>query len=494
MKERQFENAIAKNGRDDRSWAMEEFEAVDLADRRLNRRLVKISESMARSPESPISQACGDWAETKAAYRFFGNEQVQAEEIMKAHSQKTVSRCEPHEVVLAIQDTSYLVYTSHRKTKGLGEISIKKGKNVERIPSRGLVMHACMAVTTEGLPLGLLNQSIFAREPKGVSEKASRDAAPVEEKESYRWIDSLRKAKRARGQARMVTVCDREADFYDFLLSSERLDASILVRANVNRDVNKKSKYAEKGVAKLWGLMESRPVEDAFEVEVSLKSSDKHGAEREARTAKLELRYGSFKLNAPRNHIKGRGERLPDLPMSAVYVIEPSPPEGVEAIEWMLLTDLSIESSEEARRIVRWYSLRWRIEMFFKALKSGFKVLECRLGNARRLERYITVMSIIAWRMLMLTYLARERPSLPCDRVLDRSEWIPLYAKSNKGKAVPEMAPSINEAVAWIARLGGHLGRKGDGPPGMITIWRGWKRLADLSQGWCLSKGYNTCG
>ena len=345
-------------GKEGRSWAMEEFETVNLPDKRLGKRLVKIGESMAKSPESPINQASADWAEAKAAYRFFGNEQVDADAIMRAHADKTVARGASHDVVLAIQDTSYLVYTSHRKTEGLGEISLKKGRNLKDIHSKGLVMHTCLAVSTEGEPLGILNQKVFARKPNGEASKASRDATPVEMKESYRWVESLERAKLSRGSARMVTICDREADFYDFLSSSERLDASILVRARVDRGVNKKSKYAEKDVVKLWDLMRSRPVVDTFEVEVPSKSAGKHNAKREARLATLELRHGAFTLNAPRNHAKGRDAKLPDLSMHAVYAVEADAPEGVDPIEWMLLTDLPVENAARAREVVRWYSLR----------------------------------------------------------------------------------------------------------------------------------------
>ena len=144
-------------------WAAGEFEKVDLGDKRLDSRLIKLCDSFSKVPESPINQACADWAETKAAYRFFKNENVDVERIMSTHREKTSDRASDHRTVLAIQDTSYLVYTNHPKTKGLGKISLKKGKNIDKIYSRGLVMHTCFAVTTKGTPLGLFNQKIFAR-------------------------------------------------------------------------------------------------------------------------------------------------------------------------------------------------------------------------------------------------------------------------------------------------------------------------------------------
>ncbi|NQT93232.1 MAG: transposase, partial [Lentisphaerae bacterium] len=136
------------------SWAAEEFADVNLGDKRLDTRLVTLCDRFSDSPESPINQACADWAETKAAYRFFRNESVDADEILAAHRRKTGQRAKEHKTVLAIQDTSYFVYTSHLKTEGLGKMSMKKGSHVEKIYSKGLVMHACLAITTQGLPLG----------------------------------------------------------------------------------------------------------------------------------------------------------------------------------------------------------------------------------------------------------------------------------------------------------------------------------------------------
>ena len=144
-------------------WAAEEMGQTDLGDKRLNDRLVSLCDRFSESPESPINQACKDWAETKAAYRFFQNQDVEAADIIETHRKKTAERAKPYKTILAIQDTSYFIYTSHTKTKGLGAMSLKKGKHVEKIFSNGLVMHACLAVTTDGVPLGLLDQNIFVR-------------------------------------------------------------------------------------------------------------------------------------------------------------------------------------------------------------------------------------------------------------------------------------------------------------------------------------------
>jgi len=476
------------NEKDKTDWAAQEFLGVDLGDKRLEARLIKMCESFSDSPESPINQACADWAETKAAYRFFQNESVDCAQILSSHQAKTVERAIPHKTILAVQDSSYFIYTNHPKTAGLGELSMKNGKHRKEIYSYGLAMHACMAFTTEGLPLGFLDLKISARESIAEEKtKRSRDTRPVEEKESYRWLQTLQRSHDLTGGGKIVTICDRECDIYDFFKLSSELNESVIIRASVDRTINRKSRYAEKDVVKLWEHLRANDEAGSYEVDVPRKSKSKHCAERLARKAFVTIRFASFQMDAPRNHIKHKTEKLPELKMNAIYVLETNPPEGEDPIEWMLLTNMSVGSFEEAYEKVIWYGLRWRIEMFFKVLKSGFKVESCRLAHAKRLQRYLTVMSIVAWRLFMITLIARTEPEQPCSSLLSYDEWRILFLKTNKSKPLPEQIPSIAQAVTWIAKLGGYLGRKNDGPPGTLTLWRGWKRLNDLTEGSVLS-------
>ncbi len=475
------------------SWAADEFAGVDLGDKRLDSRLVKLCDSLSEAPESPINQACEDWHETKAAYRFFQNGNVDVGQIMAAHRAKTAARAANHRTILALQDTSYLVYTHHPKTKGLGKISMKKGKNIDKIYSQGLVMHTCFAVTTEGTPLGLLDQNIFARElrpdheRRGAGGKSVHDVLPVEEKESYCWIEALEATSKAAGETLIVTVCDRECDFYDFFKAAEKNGSAVLVRASQNRTINRGSRYAEKDVEKLWGHIASQPEAGSYAVEISEVKQTRHCKGRTARTAELGIKFGAFIMNPPRNNPKHKTEVLPDIQLYAIHALEKDPPEGEEAVEWMLLTNQPVATLDEACERVRWYRLRWRIEMYFKVLKSGFHVEACRLGTADRLIRYLTVMSIVAWRLFMITLIARTNPSLPCSQFLSEQEWTVLAIKSSRTHTPPAASPTIAEALVWIAKLGGYLARKSDGPPGTLALWRGWKRLTDLTEGWCLA-------
>ncbi len=196
------------------NWATDEFQTLDLGDKRLNSRLINICDRFSESPESPINQACNDWAETKGVYRFFSNNKVDSDKILRAHSLKTMERSKKYKTILAIQDTSYLIYTNHKATKGIGNISMKKGKNIDKIFSKGLILHSCLAITTDGLPIGLLDQSITSRRPQSDERKRKKDVTPIENKESYRWLKSLRTSTAQVKGPQVVTVCDREADIY----------------------------------------------------------------------------------------------------------------------------------------------------------------------------------------------------------------------------------------------------------------------------------------
>ena len=471
-------------------WAAAEFGNVELGDRRLSNRLIAITDCLSSMPESPINQACNSWAEAKAAYRFFQNEDVNEKDILATHVRRTADRAIEQKIILSIQDTSYFSYTDHKKTTGLGIISKKVGTNVKTIFSKGVIMHTSFAVTVKGLPLGILDQKIVARQPisdelRAKKKKSHNVNIAIEDKESIRWLDSLRNTQAALkdSNVKAVTICDREGDFYEFLELANQIGASVLVRARGDRTINKESRYAKAEDIRLWDHIKTFPNKGIIEVEIPAKDG------KPSRIAKLETRFGSFKMNPPRNLARRLTETLPDLNLNAVLVTESSPPEGEEALEWMLLTDLPVTTFEEAIEKVRWYCLRWRIEVFHKILKSGLKVEQCRLQTADRLIRYLTVMSIIAWRIYWITLIARTDPNLPCTTLLAEDEWKVLYSKIHKTNSYPKKPPNIRSVVRWISMLGGFLGRKGDGEPGIITLWRGWKRLFDLSEGWALALG-----
>lgn len=164
-----------------------------------------------------------------------------------------------------------------------------------------------------------------------------------------------------------------------------------------------------------------------------------------------------------------------------VWAQEEQPPDGEKAIGWLLLTTLTVRDFEQASRCLRWYSHRWLIERYHYTLKSGCRLEQLQLETADRLERALACYAIVAWRLLWLTYEARSHPTLSVEGLLETSEWQALYCHVHQTIALPEVAPTLRDCVRWIARLGGFLGRKSDGDPGVKTLWLGLQRLHDMA-------------
>ena len=446
-------------------------------------RLVKIAGQFISSTESPINKACGSWGEVKAAYRFFQNDNIDYRDIIQHHSKNTKIRSENEKVILAIQDTTYYNYTSHPKTEGLGLLSRFTGKHKKDILTKGIYMHTTMAVNTDGLPLGLLDQKIMAREvlseEKVALKKRSHNIAlPIEEKESIRWLDSMRTyAEIFKDQdTKVITVADREADIYDLFLLAEELDTNYLIRASHNRKINKSAVHSDISGELLWDYAEKQKVEGKILIEVPAK--DNHPK----RIAACNIKIGKITILPPRS-FKGDKSKVSELTTFTIQVIEDNPPKGANKLEWMLHTNIPVMNYDEAIEKINWYCLRWRIEVYFKVIKSGFNVERCRLETADRLIRYLAVISIVAWRVLWLTLVTRTSPSTSIDEFLSEDEWKILFVKFNPGSRIPKRPPSLKMAIIWVARLGGFLARKGDGSPGIIYIWRGLQKLFDMITG-----------
>lgn len=444
-------------------WHLDEFAEVELKDARLNRRCAELAGQLEMNPEGPINQACEDWADTKAAYRFFDNKKVTPEGIQGAHRERTVGRMREHKRVLAIQDTSFLNFTHHPKTEELGEIGNKTQKQ------RGFGMHSTLAVTEKGVPLGLLTQDFFTR-PIGEPAHTPQELAklPIEEKESYRWVQAFEQTLAlAPDDVEVITVCDREADIYEMFVLAQENDGSLLVRASSDR------KLLDEETDKLWAAVEQQSIATNLTVHITGNS------ERKERTANVSVRYTAVELKPPwrPNQLK-----LPPVTLNAILVREEDPSPNVDdPIEWLLLTNTPVDSVVDAQRVVLWYCTRWQIELFHKVLKSGCNVEECRLKTAPRLQNFIALMSVIAWRLHWMTFIQRAQPNLPCTTVLTTTEWQALYMRIHKSHKLPDKPPSVRQAVRWIAQLGGFLARKSDREPGIISVWRGWQRLQDIA-------------
>lgn len=452
------------------NWCNEEFANVNLKDARLNNRCQTLAADLAMQPNVPINQACEDWADTKAAYRFFDNDKVTSERILSPHKQRTIERMGEHCVVLAVQDTSFLNYSHHPQTEGTGPIGTKAQKQ------SGFVMHSTLAVTTEGLPLGLVTQQIWDRpvdQPSKTSAECSRQ--PIEEKESYKWIQAFQEViDLPLDDTEVVTVCDREADIYEMFALAQEKQAKLLVRANYDRAL------MDKEERKLQAKVQHAPLAGLLTVSVPPSKTQPK------REAILSVRYTTVTLRPP---WRPNQKKLPPVTLNAVFIREDNPAADVEEpIEWLLLTNCTVACWEDAVQIVRWYRCRWQIEVFHKVLKSGCMIEDCRLETAERLYPFITLKSVIAWRLHWLTYVSRHEPDAACTAILAEHEWQALYMRIHRTTTLPAEPPTVYEAVRWIGRLGGFLGRKNDGEPGITVIWRGWQRLQDIAATWYLVK------
>ena len=476
------------------SWAAEEFDDVSLGDKRLNARLIKMCDRFSDAPESPINQACLDWAETKAAYRFFQNDKVEVGKMLATHRCKTAQRAKEHKTVLALQDTSYFVYTNHPKTEGLGKMSLKKGRNVKNIYSNGLIVHTCLAITTKGLPLGLLDQKIFSRKlrKKNISKNKPHDYLPIEDKESYRWVETLRRtAEDAQHcpSTQVICLADSEADIYELLAEGTAQPPRVdwIVRACQNRALQRKNSSENDQEAYVREHVFAQPVLFTHTIQVRGRTAkvacETRGRRqpRESRETQVEIRAARVTLRPP-----WRADRkLPEATMNVVFVREADPPPKDEPVEWLLLTSLPIDKIEQVRTVIQYYCVRWMIEVFFRVLKSGCRVEERRFEHIDRLLSCLAVYLIVAWRTLYVCRLGRGCPELHCEAVFEPAEWKAVW-KVVQRTDPPAAPPSLGEIVLLVAQLGGYVNRKRKDPPGPQTVWIGLQRMYDFALCWRL--------
>jgi hypothetical protein len=448
-------------------WAAQELATADFGDDRRSKRLVRIVADKLANPTASIPHASGSWAATKATYRFLDSTPVAADRIRAAHADATRSRIQHHDTVLVFQDTTELLYTSHPHTTGLGDL--------DHAGSKGLKVHSALAATLDGLPLGLVYQSVWARQaaPKG---QKSRKRPPQAERESQRWLTTLAELQRSIPKpTRLIVVADREADIYPLLSAPRDQRTELVIRATYNRSLVGGSTLEQ--VAQRVSWQGSRTV--------TLPGN----GSRAARTATVQIGWTSVHVMPPQDYPRPASAARPTLQL--VLVEEREPPAGVTPLRWLLWTSLPVTSWDEAIAVVEIYRTRWLIERYHYVLKSGCGIEQLQLETAARLERALAVCCIVAWRLLWLTYQARETPERACTEVLARHEWQALVCSIQGTPVPPAEPPSLGEAVRMIAQLGGFLARKGDGEPGVKTLWRGLIRLDDIAATWLLARGSN---
>ena len=449
-------------------WASHELAHARLSDRRLVKRLTTITTNFAQHPTAAIPQACGSWDRTKAAYRFFDNDAVQPEAILAAHVQATVQRMQAHPVVLCAQDTTSLNYSTHPQTRGLGPISNNRDKTL------GLFLHSTLALSPAGQPLGLLQAQTWARSGRHFGRSShQRNRPPRAQKESQKWMESLSACQAVAAQCEhttLVNLADREGDLYDLfqqaLAPSAAPRVHLLVRAQHDRQVAHPQKY-------LWDFLAAQRPQARLQIQVPRKDGQP------GRLATLAIRFAPVTLRPP--CLK---EDQPPVRLWAVEAREVRPPQGAKAICWRLLTTLPVITAEAAIEKVRWYGLRWQIEVIHKVLKSGCQIEQRQLETTARLQRVLMVDLIVAWRVLSLCKAARQTPEGLASDWLSGDEWRALWCYQQERPSPPRRSPTLRQAVRWIAQLGGFLARRSDGEPGPIVVWRGLRELQTITAAW----------
>lgn len=441
-------------------WAVREFGDAELGDARRTARLVALARQLAAAPHFSFPQALSS-AELKAAYRFFDNDKVDTDGILTAHIGQTMGRMNSVPVVLAIQDTTEFNLSHLPATTGLG---YGGNKNV-----RGYLMHSMLAVTPEGLPLGVMGLKTWVRDDADFGKKSKRKALPTHEKESYKWIEGLQHMNVLSPfcrQTQLVAVCDREADLYDLFAADCKPNVQWLVRAAWDRRVAHPDQY-------LWEAMKNQDALGTTTLRIPGRGTNVE------RTAQMTVRCGALKIRPP---VSRRDKHLTDIEVYVVWAIESDPPPDCEAVEWMLLTSIPTSTMEEALERLSWYARRWTIETWHRVLKSGCMIEARQFGDVERFERATALFAVIAWRILYVTLLGRLESDISCEVLLQRFEWQALYCRANSTTKLPKQAPTLGQAVLWIAKLGGYLGRKNDLPPGATVLWRGFAALHEASQ------------
>jgi len=449
-------------------WARAEFGHAELDDDRRTERLLMIATAFAQQPTAPIPQACGPGPATQGAYRFFENDAIEPAAIREAHHQATLERVRACPVVLCLQDTTTLNYSTHPQTKGLGPIGSHSAKTI------GLLLHSTLALTPSGQPLGLLHNAVRAR-GRRVGVTRQRHRKPVAKKESRKWLDSLSACHELAAEipgTTLINIADREGDLYELFAQALAPDApaavQLLVRSRHNRPLAQRSRS-------LWDTVGQGPVRGQLAVQVGRR------AEQPARRATLSIRFRQVRLQPP----SGKA-RLGPLTLWAIEAREVRPAKGASPIVWRLLTTRPVFTIADAIEMVGWYAQRWQIEVFHKVLKSGCQIEQRQLETAARLERALAVDLVVAWRLLALCKAAREQPAAAVSAWLAQAEWEALWCQVHQQHPPPMTPPGVQQAVRWIAQLGGFMARKADGEPGPLTLWRGLQRLNDLTAMWRL--------
>lgn len=435
-----------------------DFAGAALGDKRRGRRLATLVNNICEQPGSSIPKQSGDWYNTKAAYCFFQNEALSEAVLLQSIQAYGVNQVAQERAVVVAHDISCVSF-SGLHTEGLGYLV--------QPPSKGVLCYSSVAVSLSGRPLSLLYQHTWTRPDGERGKKHKRKHTPFAQKESYEWYRGIENVNGLLGeQVHKIHVCDREADIYDLFFFAYQPACHLLIRSAQNRRLSGSD-------ALLWDRIAALPAAGVVE----LKLPDHQGSK--SLVVEAEVRFEWVEVLRPAT-CKSPLEHV-ELLAIEVRQISGKHAHQKEPVLWRLLTNLNVTAAEEVLPCVQWYACRWLIERFHYVLKSGTRIEALQLKKVTSLKKAILVYSVAAMQLMKGVYLAREEPNSSCEAVLTPSQWAALYMLVHHTDQLPDEPPTLAEAMRWIARLGGYLNRRSDGPPGLKTTWLGYQRVVDAA-------------
>lgn len=427
---------------------VKDFPHLDFGDVRRNERFVTILNNVSSQPGASIPKQNKSWYDTKATYEFFKNKEVSIEALKKTMMQYGATRAS-EETLLIVHDISNISYND-LKVEGLGYLDNKEGQ--------GILCYSSIAATTEGLPLSLLYQHTWTRPFDELGKSNKRKQRAFEDKESYRWYEAMTEVnKLLRDGVHKIHIADREADVYELFFHAFEPNTDLLIRARHNRRLSNGSH--------LWDNIAEQPLAATVDLDIpdpTGKKKLKTGA---------QVRYHQAQILRPHNN----KDSYESVMLTAIEVKEISKEQDI--IHWKLLTTLEVKSVADVLQCIKWYTFRWLIERFHYVLKSGTRIEALQLKDAESLQKAISVYGMAAFSVMQLTYTSRHHPDMNCEAVLTKAQWQTLYMLMHHTTEIPKQPPTLHQAVMWIAKLGGYLARKSDGPPGLKTVWQGYQQL-----------------
>lgn len=458
---------------DTNTWAQQQFSGCDLGDKRRTKRLIKVAKRVADNPAASIPEQMEAWSDTKAAYRLFDGKGVTFEAIAKPHWEQTRNRKSGRYLIL--DDTTELDFGKHHEIQGLSKIGNGSGS--------GFLLHNGLMVDAQTKEIiGVAGQTIHYRKPAPKKETTAQRFK--RERESKVWGDVIDLIGKPAEGVQYIHVCDRGADDFEVFCHLGENGCDWVVRAS---SLHRHILTPDDEKAPLSSYLATLPVVGTYELKLRARPGQS------ARTATLEVRIGKLRMPTPSHKSPYVKEKNPEpIEMTMVQVCEVNAPQGASPIQWVLYTSLEVETFDDAWVVIEYYETRWLVEEYHKGLKSGCRVTRRMLRTSDRLEAMVGLMSVEAVRLLQLKSVARTDPDRPARQVVP-----PLWLKMLK--AVRKNIGRVHDMTVYrfyreLAKLGGFLGRKHDGEPGWITIWRGWEKLNALVRGAELAVRLKICG